>query len=170
MFLKSKNILLIGLFLCLAFPAVAQESFRVMFWNVENLFDTKDDLRKNDNEFLPDATRHWNHFRYREKLKKLAKGVNETVTAIFNFTQGFHGSVNKNCIVPFYSIFMQKIKYVFLCQHRYLHKIFFFIIYHILNLKSTVNIFKKGIDKIIFLYYNTKAVKERCPSGLRSWS
>ena len=75
MFLKSKNILLIGLFLCLAFPAVAQESFRVMFWNVENLFDAKDDPRKNDNEFLPDATRHWNHFRYREKLKKLAKGI-----------------------------------------------------------------------------------------------
>lgn len=75
MFLKSKNILLVGLFLCLAFPVLAQDSFRVMFWNVENLFDTKDDLHKNDNEFLPDAVRHWNYFRYRDKLNKLAKGI-----------------------------------------------------------------------------------------------
>lgn len=75
MFLKSKNILLVGLFLCLAFPVLAQDSFRVMFWNVENLFDTKDNPHKNDNEFLPDAVRHWNYFRYRDKLNKLAKGI-----------------------------------------------------------------------------------------------
>ena len=62
---------------CLCYPICteAQESFRVMFWNVENLFDTKDDPQKNDNEFLPDATRHWTYFRYREKLKNLAKGI-----------------------------------------------------------------------------------------------
>jgi predicted extracellular nuclease len=53
----------------------AQESFRVMFWNTENLFDTQDDPKKNDNEFLPDATRHWTFFRYRDKLKNLAKGI-----------------------------------------------------------------------------------------------
>ena len=64
-------------FLFLFFPVAihSQESFRILFWNVENLFDTKDDPRKNDNEFLPDATRHWNHFRYRDKLKNLAKGI-----------------------------------------------------------------------------------------------
>lgn len=75
MFLRSKNILFLCLFLCLTSPVVAQESFRVMFWNVENLFDTKDDPRKNDNEYLPDAVRHWNSFRYRDKLKSLAKGI-----------------------------------------------------------------------------------------------
>ena len=63
------------LFLCLAFPASAQESFRVLFWNTENLFDCKDDPQKNDNEFLPEATRHWTSFRYRDKLKNLAKGI-----------------------------------------------------------------------------------------------
>ena len=75
MFRRSKNILFIILFLCCTCPVSAQESFRVMFWNVENLFDTKDDPRKNDNEFLPEATRHWNYFRYRDKLKNLAKGI-----------------------------------------------------------------------------------------------
>ena len=75
MFRKSKNIFIIILFLCCTSLVTAQESFRVMFWNVENLFDTKDDPRKNDNEFLPEATRHWNFFRYRDKLKNLAKGI-----------------------------------------------------------------------------------------------
>ena len=63
------------MFLCLAFPALAQESFRILFWNTENLFDCKDDPKKNDNEFLPDATRRWTYFRYRDKLKNLAKGI-----------------------------------------------------------------------------------------------
>lgn len=63
------------LFLCCTCLVSAQESYRVMFWNVENLFDTKDDSLKNDNEFLPDATRHWTFYRYRDKLKSLAKGI-----------------------------------------------------------------------------------------------
>ena len=63
------------LFLCLAFPVQAQESFRVLFWNVENLFDCKDDSRKNDNEFLPDAKRNWTPYRYWEKVRNLAKGI-----------------------------------------------------------------------------------------------
>ena len=75
MFLRSKYILFFILFLCLAFPASAQESFRVLFWNVENLFDCKDNPQKNDNEYLPEATRHWTYFRYRDKLKNLAKGI-----------------------------------------------------------------------------------------------
>ena len=63
------------MFLCLAFPALAQESFRILFWNTENLFDYKDDPKKNDNEFLPDATRRWTYFRYRDKVKNLAKAI-----------------------------------------------------------------------------------------------
>ena len=75
MYLRSKYILCFIWFLCLAFPASAQESFRVLFWNVENLFDCKDNPQKNDNEYLPEATRHWTYFRYRDKLKNLAKGI-----------------------------------------------------------------------------------------------
>ena len=70
------RILCVFVSLCLFLPAVhAQDSLRVMFWNVENLFDTQDDPNKNDNEFLPDATRHWTYFRYHDKLKKLAKTI-----------------------------------------------------------------------------------------------
>ena len=63
------------LFLCFPSQVEAQDSFRVLFWNTENLFDCKDDPKKNDNEFLPDATRRWTYFRYRDKLKNLAKGI-----------------------------------------------------------------------------------------------
>jgi len=75
MFLRSKNILFFVFFLCLAFSASAQESFRILFWNTENLFDCKDDPKKNDNEFLPDATRHWKYSRYWEKIRNLSKGI-----------------------------------------------------------------------------------------------
>lgn len=41
-------------------------SFRVVSWNIENLFDTHHDSLKNDHEYLPDAIRHWNYSRYRQ--------------------------------------------------------------------------------------------------------
>ena len=34
-------------------------SFRVVSYNVENLFDCRHDTLKNDYEFLPDAMHHW---------------------------------------------------------------------------------------------------------------
>ena len=63
------------LFLCFPSQVEAQESFRVLFWNTENLFDCKDDPKKNDNEYLPEAIRHWTFSRYRGKVKNLAKGI-----------------------------------------------------------------------------------------------
>lgn len=64
------------------FPLVqlqAQEQdtiyFKVMSYNVENLFDTKDDSLKNDEEFLPTATRHWTYRKYRKKLDDIAKVI-----------------------------------------------------------------------------------------------
>ena len=53
----------------------AQESFRAMFYNVENLFDTFDDKRKNDNEYLPKAARRWTYRRYLEKLDNIARVI-----------------------------------------------------------------------------------------------
>lgn len=51
------------------------ETLRVMFWNIENLFDIKDDRAKQDDDFLPDADRHWTYSRYRDKLKNIAKTI-----------------------------------------------------------------------------------------------
>lgn len=49
--------------------------FRVMSWNVENLFDTRHDSLKNDREFLPDALRHWHYGRYKKKLDNVARVI-----------------------------------------------------------------------------------------------
>lgn len=53
----------------------AQERFRVMEYNVENLFDHEHDTLKNDYEFMPGSVRKWTYFRYREKLVKIAKVI-----------------------------------------------------------------------------------------------
>ncbi len=53
----------------------AQEEFRFMTYNVENLFDTVHDSLKNDRDFLPEAPRHWNYSRYKKKLDHLAQCI-----------------------------------------------------------------------------------------------
>lgn len=56
--------------------AVGQTNrFRVMEYNVENLFDCKHDSLKNDIEFLPTALRKWTYHKYQEKLIKLSKVI-----------------------------------------------------------------------------------------------
>ncbi len=48
---------------------------RIMFYNVENLFDVYNDSLKQDDEFLPDGEKHWTFDRYQQKLKNIAKVV-----------------------------------------------------------------------------------------------
>lgn len=54
-------------------PETCAQRFRVATWNVENLFDTVHDPRKDDHEFLPAATRRWNGARYWRKLRNIAQ-------------------------------------------------------------------------------------------------
>ena len=53
-----------------------RQAFRVMFYNVENLFDTYDDPDKDDNEFLPDGAMRWTNNRYYSHLRKTAQVIN----------------------------------------------------------------------------------------------
>lgn len=48
---------------------------RVMFYNVENLFDIYDDPYINDEEFLPNGVKHWNFTKYKQKLDNIAKVI-----------------------------------------------------------------------------------------------
>ena len=50
-------------------------SFRIAFYNVENLFDTIDDPKINDADFLPDARIPWTSERYERKLSRIAEVV-----------------------------------------------------------------------------------------------
>lgn len=52
-----------------------QENLRIMFYNVENLFDAKDDTLKNDDDFLPDGFMRWTHWKYWEKLRDITRVI-----------------------------------------------------------------------------------------------
>lgn len=49
----------------------------IMFYNLENLFDTIDDPNTDDRIFLPDADRKWNTEKYQTKLKQMARVIAE---------------------------------------------------------------------------------------------
>ena len=55
----------------IAYKAVAQKDYVVIFYNVENLFDTKDDPLTSDEEFTPASERHWTTQRFENKLKMI---------------------------------------------------------------------------------------------------
>ena len=59
----------------LALALCAQERVRLVSYNVENLFDCVDETLTNDNEFLPEATRHWTPYRYWQKLHALSRVI-----------------------------------------------------------------------------------------------
>mgnify|MGYP000858026981 FL=1 len=52
-----------------------QDSLRILFYNVENLFDTKDDPLTQDDDFLPGKLMNWTHWKYREKLKNITRVI-----------------------------------------------------------------------------------------------
>ncbi|MEZ4740459.1 MAG: endonuclease [Flavobacteriales bacterium] len=47
----------------------------VVFYNVENLFDTRDDPKTNDNDFLPSSSIKWTEERLGTKLERLAEAI-----------------------------------------------------------------------------------------------
>ena len=66
------------LFICITANGFSQEnkhenSYKIMFYNVENLFDTHNDTLTNDEEFLPEGDRFWNNTKYYNKLRNIYK-------------------------------------------------------------------------------------------------
>lgn len=54
---------------------VSQNDFRIMFYNVENLFDTDDDPLKDDDDFRPDGFMRWTPWKYWEKLRNITRVI-----------------------------------------------------------------------------------------------
>ena len=52
-----------------------RDTLRILWWNVENAFDTLDDPETKDEEFTPSGRKRWNTPRYHRKLNLLAKGI-----------------------------------------------------------------------------------------------
>lgn len=53
----------------------AQSSFKVAFWNVENLFDTTNAVLVQDEEFTPTGKKQWTEERLLAKLQSLSKVI-----------------------------------------------------------------------------------------------
>jgi hypothetical protein len=53
----------------------------VAFYNVENLFDTKNDPKINDEEWLETGAQHWTDEKYKKKLVNLARVISQLGTA-----------------------------------------------------------------------------------------
>ncbi len=54
-------------------PAKKSKEFQVVFYNVENLFDTINNPNTHDDEFTPEGKKAWNAERYNKKLENLSK-------------------------------------------------------------------------------------------------
>ncbi|MGC9374099.1 MAG: endonuclease [Bacteroidales bacterium] len=52
-----------------------EDAYKIMFYNVENLFDTENDSLKNDEEFLPSGDRYWTKSKYFNKLNNIYKVI-----------------------------------------------------------------------------------------------
>ena len=64
------RVLFFFILLNLCFCAEAQ---RIVWWNVENLFDCRHDSLKQDYDFLPEGSYHWTRSRYWKKLDNLSR-------------------------------------------------------------------------------------------------
>ncbi len=74
----SKFILLVGLFSFIVTNSLAQtdsEEFKILFYNLENLFDIKDDSLTSDENFTPEGEMHWTYNRLNTKLKNISKVI-----------------------------------------------------------------------------------------------
>jgi hypothetical protein len=66
---------ILALIITLGYSQQNEVSYKVMFYNAENLFDTYDDSLINDEEFLPEGDRFWNNHKYYSKLTNIYKVI-----------------------------------------------------------------------------------------------
>ncbi len=63
-----------------AYAQTQYEAFPIGFYNLENLFDTKDDEDVRDTEFTPEGDKAWTEERYLSKLDNMAKIIEQIGT------------------------------------------------------------------------------------------
>lgn len=59
----------------LSLTLVSQEKFRVVFYNVENLYDIKDNPYTNDDDLTPSGNLRWTKYRYWQKQHNIARVI-----------------------------------------------------------------------------------------------
>ena len=68
-----KKTFLTLLMLSVFFAIFAQKPYMVVFYNLENFFDTINDPETRDDEFTPDGSRKWNTVKYNKKLNNMER-------------------------------------------------------------------------------------------------
>lgn len=76
--MKKMIYYLLTVCMALIFVNPHAQQARIVFYNTENFYDTKNDSLKNDEDFLPDGAKHWTYQRFRQKITRLY----QTFTAI----------------------------------------------------------------------------------------
>ncbi|MDR0824295.1 MAG: hypothetical protein LBN74_04330 [Prevotella sp.] len=71
----NRRLVLPGIIWILLLPVMAQENFRIMFYNTENMYDARDNPNTNDDDFTPDGQLHWTKYRYWRKLDNISKVI-----------------------------------------------------------------------------------------------
>jgi hypothetical protein len=64
-----------GTEICIFSQQPDNRSYRLLFYNAGNFFDTKDDSLKEDDDFLPDGVMRWNNSRYKQKINSVYKVI-----------------------------------------------------------------------------------------------
>ena len=97
-----KRIVLYGLIACCTLLYVQEvhtrKSIRILFYNVENYFDCKDDSLKNDEDFLPGGAYGWNSSRFWHKTDQLAKVLAIAGEGCFPHLVGLAEVENEDCL------------------------------------------------------------------------
>jgi endonuclease/exonuclease/phosphatase family metal-dependent hydrolase len=76
--MRTLYLLVVFLFFSMIiFSQKIENTITILFYSTENLFDTIDAPRIDDNDYTPGGPKKWNTSRYREKIKSLAKVISE---------------------------------------------------------------------------------------------
>jgi hypothetical protein len=75
--MKNKAFLfcLFLLFYGKTFPQQNSNETTILFYNVENLFDIKNNPETNDDEFTPKGDRRWTYKRFNQKIQNISKVI-----------------------------------------------------------------------------------------------
>lgn len=69
------------------FKSAMPEEVVIGFYNVENLFDTKDDPRTDDQDFLPSGRHEWDKKRYDYKLERIGQVIGAMQTDLLGLAE-----------------------------------------------------------------------------------
>lgn len=75
-----KRIIILSIFNIFIFTNLLAQDYNlgvIAFYNLENLFDTEDDPKIRDEEFLPTGGKQWSQERYQIKLNNMAKVISQ---------------------------------------------------------------------------------------------